>query len=141
MFLERWGVAGWPNTKIPVSSLSVKKSELGQLLEIAGKLNEAIQGIESASAVDRETDVDALYDQLVREGKATTAKLVQFMKGRGTATFEDMFENDFGMRVEEGSVRSRISRANTDIRGLKGLRSRLRFETQKAEILWRIDQA
>jgi hypothetical protein len=82
-------------------------------------------------------DFDALSDQLIREKKGRSAALVRFMKDREVATFQEVMDGAFG-ELAEATVRSSVSRANTD---LLELRSKLSFSTVQAHVIRHISRA
>jgi hypothetical protein len=83
-------------------------------------------------------DFDALFEALLTSGCVTSAKLVRFMKDRSLATFQEVMDEAFGKELADSTLRSYANRATRDLRGLE---SRLWFETREAHIVRRIDPA
>jgi hypothetical protein len=55
---------------------------------------------------------DALIDSLRRERKHNPAALVEYMRGRETAPFDDIKDQVHGSKVEDGAVRKLVSETN-----------------------------
>jgi hypothetical protein len=136
-FLERWQVTGWPNVKFPAFPLVIEEDELKALSVVAGKLNEAIEGIEPARRADPGIDFDALYEWLaMKERQPRLAILVRFMKDRETATFQDIIDGAYFGERKESTIRSY---ASLTTKYLGGIKSKLWFSTTQAHVVRHID--
>jgi hypothetical protein len=83
-------------------------------------------------------DFDALFEALLRENKGTSAKLVRFFKDKTIATFQEVMDGAFGKELAESTIRSYANRASNDLRGLE---SRLWFDTSESHVIRHIDPA
>jgi hypothetical protein len=95
-------------------------------------------GEQDAATAKADIDFDALFEALLRANKHTSAKLVLFMKHRTIATFQEVMDQAFGKELEESTLRSYANRATNDLRGLE---SRLWFETKEAQVIRHVDPA
>jgi hypothetical protein len=87
---------------------------------------------------DNPIDYESLATALLRDRQNLPSKLVDFMKDKERAEFQDIMDGVHGGERKDGTVRTLVKRTNTLLIGLK---SRLRFITEGGCVVKRIDPA